>query len=177
MTGVLMTDCAGLWRRTLLIDSDGSRDTTPGVSWLQGITGYVDSRGFAGVLEQRGDVFEWQQLVSTGPPGLVPDAGRMSWDGSTLIEVGVHADYVEHWIRDQPPGSPCWSLLLRSEDGQTAVLVRVGDEFGWADGDTAALGEVGDARWAGLAPRREEDELWINGVRWHATMTEGEVDL
>ena len=59
----LMTECSGLWQRTLLIDSDGTHDTSAGVAWLQGITAYVDTRGFAGRLSQRGDVFEWQRLI------------------------------------------------------------------------------------------------------------------
>ena len=42
---VLMAECSGLWRRTLLIDSDGSRDKSTNVAWLQGITAYVDTRG------------------------------------------------------------------------------------------------------------------------------------
>ena len=58
---VLMTECNGLWRRTLLIATDGSHDTGTGVAWLQGITAYVDTRGFAGRLSQHGDVFEWQR--------------------------------------------------------------------------------------------------------------------
>jgi hypothetical protein len=29
---MLMTECTGLWRRTLLIDSDGSQDTGTGVA-------------------------------------------------------------------------------------------------------------------------------------------------
>ena len=64
MTGtVLMTECSGLWRRTLLIKSDGSRDTGTDVAWLQGITAYADTRGFAGRLSQHDDVFEWQRLI------------------------------------------------------------------------------------------------------------------
>jgi hypothetical protein len=96
MTSVLMTECSGLWRRTVLIDSDGSRDTSAGVAWLQGITAYADTRGFAGRLSQHDDVFEWQRLIDIQPPGPFPDAGRMRWEAGELIEVGVHEDYVEH---------------------------------------------------------------------------------
>ncbi|MDT5014507.1 MAG: hypothetical protein QOD39_667, partial [Mycobacterium sp.] len=55
MITVSMADCAGLWRRTLLIEADGSRDSGTGVLWLQGLTTYVDSRGFAGRLDQNED--------------------------------------------------------------------------------------------------------------------------
>jgi hypothetical protein len=101
-----IADCAGLWRRTLLIDTDGSRDTNADVRWLQGITAFVDLRrpvprpdfsgaqsisdftglqrnwlstqdGFAGRLSQRGDVFEWSHFTRLQPPGAHPDAGRM----------------------------------------------------------------------------------------------------
>ena len=58
MTTVLMAECSGLWRRTLLIAADGSRDTGTEVAWLQGSTGYVDTRGFAGRLSQRADAFD-----------------------------------------------------------------------------------------------------------------------
>jgi hypothetical protein len=91
---VLMTECSGLWRRTLLIAADGSRDTGTEVAWLQGSTGYVDTRGFAGRLSQHGDVFEWQRLIDIEPPGPFPDAGQMHWEEGTLIEVGVHENYV-----------------------------------------------------------------------------------
>ena len=96
----LIAECTGLWRRTLLIDADGSRDTGGDVRWLQGITAYVDSRGFAGPLHQRGNVFEWHRDVDLEPPGPFPDAGAMHWDGDVLVETGVHEDYVEHWVRD-----------------------------------------------------------------------------
>ena len=43
MTAVLVSDCVGLWRRTLLIDADGTSDTGTDVTWLQGITAYIDT--------------------------------------------------------------------------------------------------------------------------------------
>ena len=113
---VLMTECNGLWRRTLLIATDGSHDTGTGVAWLQGITAYVDTRGFAGRLSQHGDVFEWQRQIDVEPPGHFPDAGRMRWEAGTLIEVGVHQDYVEHWVRQDGPATPCWALFLENAD-------------------------------------------------------------
>ncbi len=103
MSAVLMSSCAGLWRRTLLIEADGSRIAGGDVRWLQGDSVYIDSRGFGGTLGQRGDVFEWQRMVDLEPPGPFPDEGAMHWDGGTLVETGVHADYVEHWVRDDGP--------------------------------------------------------------------------
>jgi hypothetical protein len=173
MTGnVLMTECSGLWRRTLLIDSDGSRDTSTDVAWLQGITGYADTRGFAGRLSQHGDVFEWQRRIDIEAPGSFPDAGRMRWESGALIEVGVHEDYVEHWARQNGPAAPCWALF--AEHG---MLLRVGAQFGWADRSGVVLGAIGGPQWTALDPHLNGYDLVANGVRWSIEDSEGEVDL
>jgi hypothetical protein len=169
---MLMTECSGLWRRTLLIDSDGSHDTSTGVAWLQGITAYVDTRGFAGRLGQHGDVFEWQRLIDIAPPGPYPDAGRMRWDADTLVEVGVHENYVEHWVRDDGPVAACWAVFTSD-----AILVGVGPRFGWADHTGVVLGAVGDAHWTALDPQIENGELVANGVRRRIEASEGDVNL
>ncbi|MGF6881580.1 hypothetical protein ABIA39_002270 [Nocardia sp. GAS34] len=85
-TSVHMAHCHGLWRRTLLVDADGTPDRTTDVRWLQGLTRFVDLRiptpridfsvarcaadltpeqrdwlgtqnGFAGELTQQADIF------------------------------------------------------------------------------------------------------------------------
>lgn len=170
--GVLMTDCSGLWRRTLLIAPDGTHDTGTEVVWLQGITGYVDTRGFAGRLSQRDDVFEWQRLIDIEPPSPFPDAGRMRWEEGTLIEVGVHEDYVEHWVRQDGTTSPCWALFARD-----AILLRVGKQFGWADRNGVVVGAIGGPQWAALDPQFNGSDLTANGVRTRIEDSEGEVDL
>jgi hypothetical protein len=172
MTGVLMTECSGLWRRTLLIDSDGSHDTSTDVAWLQGITAYVDTRGFAGRLGQHGDVFEWRRLIDIEPPGPFPDTGRMRWEMGVLIEVGVHQDYVEHWVRQDGPAAPCWALF-----GQNAILLRAGAQFGWADRTGVVLARIGGPQWADLNPHVTGGDLVANGVRWSIEDSEGDVDL
>ena len=123
---VLMTECNGLWRRTLLIATDGSHDTGTGVAWLQGITAYVDTRGFAGRLSQHGDVFEWQRQIDVEPPGHFPDAGRMRWEAGTLIEVGVHQDYVEHWVRQDGPATRAGRCSHRKQSCCASVRSSVG---------------------------------------------------
>ena len=207
-------DCAGLWRRTLLIETDGSRDTSADVRWLQGITAFVDLRrprprtdlsaqdGFAGWLSQDGDVFQWSRFANLQPPGPFPDAGRMSWDGDTLIEVGVHADYAEHWVRDATPVSPCWALTLCHADGGEALLLRVGDLFGWAQRVAArveiSLGSIDGSSWlitdsalpyregCPVSPRLNGNELRVEDVdedgtatvrRWIVKESEGGVKL
>jgi hypothetical protein len=169
---VLMTECSGLWRRTLLIGSDGSRDTSTDVAWLQGITAYADTRGFAGRLSQHADVFEWQRLIDIEPPGPFPDAGRMRWEAGELIEVGVHEDYVEHWVRQDGPAAPCWALFA-----EHAMLLRAGTQFGWADHSGVVLGTIGGPQWAALNPHMNSSQLAANGVRWSIVDSEGDVDL
>lgn len=192
-----ISQCPGLWRRTLLIDADGSRDTTTDVQWLQGLSAFVDLRGpgagFAGRLSQRGDIFEWTRTIDLQPAGP-PDAGRMSWDGSTLVEVGVHADYIEHWQRDGHPVEPCWGLLLSGPGGAVAILVRVGTRFGWAvKHDTRAeisLGSVAETTWlitdsaqsgrvgVALVPRMTPGRLWVDDdFAWTVEEQEGSVTL
>jgi hypothetical protein len=173
---VLMTDCTGLWRRTLLVEADGTRDTGTDVVWLQGSTAYVDSRGFAGRLNQRGDIFEWSRPIDTAPLSESPDAGRMHWEAGTLVEVGVHADYTEHWVRDDGPTTPLWALFLRFRQDD-ALMMCVGELFGWADRSGVALGKVGGPEWAALNPRLDGSEIEANGVRWSIEGREGNVDL
>lgn len=173
---VVASDCAGLWRRTLLVGADGSHDTAAGVVWLQSHSAYVDSRGFAGVLHQRGDVFEWRRDIDLEPPGPFPDAGEMRWDGDTLIETGVHEDYVEHWLRDRGPTTPNGTLFLRGPDGTPGLLVRVGAFFGWAGGGAVVIDEVGGPQWRALTLAPAANQIGANGVRWFIERTEGVVN-
>jgi hypothetical protein len=177
MSAVLMSSCAGLWRRTLLIEADGSRIPGGDVRWLQGDSVYVDSRGFGGTLGQRGDVFEWQRMVDLEPPGPFPDAGAMHWDGGTLVETGVHADYVEHWVRDDGPRTPRWAVTLRSADAGDALLLRVGTAFGWLCSTAVTIAAVGDAEWNALAPKLSGGELHADGARWTIVQSEGNTEL
>lgn len=187
-----VAECAGLWRRTLLIEADGSRDTGTNVLWLQGISMFVDLRGagegFAGRLGQHDDVFEWTRLVDLQPPDL-PDAGRMSWSGDILVEVGVHADYTEHWHRESGPVQPCWGLVLSTPDA-TAVLVRVGERFGWGRPGEISLGVVSGTDWritessrsdrvgALVRLRMQSGQLDVDDdITWDINDSEGNVTL
>ena len=192
-----MADCVGSWRRTLLVNPDGSRDTTD-VRWLQGTNAFVDSRGFAGWLNQHGDVFEWSHFVDIRPGEADPDAALMRWDGATLIEIGVHADYVEHWEKDLSTAvSPCWALRLRSAEGSDALLLRVGNQFGWVRREVemeVSLGAIDGAEWVitdtalphgvgrSLRPMLHADYLDVDDStyalrRWHIKEAEGNVKL
>lgn len=192
----MVAECAGLWRRTLLIESDGSRDTGTSVLWLQGISTFVDVRGpgegFAGRLDQRVDVFEWARLVDMQPPGL-PDAGQMSWDGDTLVETGVHADYTEHWRRESGSTQPCWGMVLSAGEF-AAILLRVGSRFGWAyrraDATEVSLGDIDATGWritnsaraervgAALDLKLTAGRLYVDDdMTWEVQESEGSVTL
>lgn len=164
MSAVRASDCVGLWRRTLLVEADGSRDTGTEVTWLQGITAFVDSRGFAGTLRDDGGVFEWQRAVDLQAPSP-PDIGEMRWDEGTLVETGVGADYVEHWVRDDVAPVPCWAVFLSGPEGAPGLLLRVGTRFGFAGAGRVEIGEVGSPRWAdietGEGTVRADDVLWM----------------
>ena len=168
-----MTDHTGLWRRTLLIGADGGRDAGGDVRWLQGLTAYVDSRGFAGSLHRHDDVFEWHRDVDLEPPGPFPDAGSMNWDGDVLVETGVHEDYCEHWVRDADSAGPCAATFLRSPEGSSGLLMRVGDLFGWAGSGSVVIGALGGVEWTNLRITPSGDHVDALGQRWSVQRCEG----
>lgn len=154
---------AGRWERTLLRSADGAIDTTPGVTWLQGPSLFVDLRqpagrpgtGFAGTLSRAGAVFTWSHEIELTPWGGV-DAGTLEWREGRLVERGAHDGYLEHWCPAARPGqvrapgtgvAPCWGLRLAGPGGQQAIMVRAGDDLGWAQGPAA--GAVSFARITG----------------------------
>lgn len=176
MTTPLLADCSGLWRRSLLINADGSHDAGGDVRWLQGITAYVDSRGFAGRLQQSGNVFEWHRDIDLEPPGEFPDVGTVHWDGDTLVETGIHRVYAEHWVRDAGPAGPGGAVYLHGSDGEDGLLLRVGDQFGWAGAGTVVIGGVDGPQWDALAIELSDDSIQAHGRRWSITASEGELD-
>ncbi|GFG49946.1 hypothetical protein [Mycolicibacterium agri] len=179
MTAVLASHCTGLWRRTLLINPDGSRDLGADVMWLQGITAYVDSRGFAGRLQQDGEVFSWCRDIDLLPPGPYPDEGYLRWDGSTLIETGVHENYTERWVPEERAGAldASGAFFLAAPDAGRAVLVRVGQRYGWACHDAVVVGTVADRQWCDLAIEQAGNEIRVKGVRWVVQEWEGNVNI
>ncbi|WP_088288804.1 hypothetical protein [Kineosporia sp. A_224] len=96
--------------------------------------------GFAGTFTVTGDLARWDRLVDLQPPAGVPDEGRLHWDGTTLVEVGVHSAYVEHWHPEPAPVADAAAVRLRERgSGRPGVLVRVGARFGVARGRAAPL--------------------------------------
>lgn len=144
-----LSEMPGMWRRSLIIQPDGSRDSSTQVRWLQGGSLFVDLRqgaalpdflhlrclndltpedcallalqeGFAGRFGFDGECFEWLRLIDFQPTGAVADAGQLWWEEEILIETGRDVPYVEHWLRDPTVVTrPLAALLLR--EPQTGV--------------------------------------------------------
>lgn len=182
---------AGLWRRTLLIDVDGSQDSSPGVCWLQGPSLFVDLRlpdegrrleGFAGRFVCEAEVFEWHRTIDLGPAGEVPDAATLHVDGGVVVETGVHAPYVEHWVRGSEGAENSWGAELVAADGSHAIVVRSGQCFGWAmhtpAGTSISVGAVDADRWiitSSSDPRQQGHDLTlvVSGTTAHTTHSGG----
>lgn len=122
---------------------DGTADTTTRVTWLQGLSLYVDLRrpaslpafsharclndltiadcralaaqeGFAGVFSRAGAWFEWARAIDFQPESSHADVGSLRWEGDVLVEEGRDVAYVEHWHRPFPADDlPVTGLLLR----------------------------------------------------------------
>jgi hypothetical protein len=138
----------GVWVRTLL-QTPTLTDTSTSVHWMQtarwhadlrvpddarnaaGDAGLVRQQGFCGVttVKRVGDdeVCAWHRRVDFQPPGPHPDAGRIVFETpDTLIETGIHADYLEIWQR--LTGSTGRSVVLEalpSGDGAPATRLLV----------------------------------------------------
>jgi hypothetical protein len=128
----------------------------PQLAWL------ATQEGFAGRLRHEEDAFEWRRVVDLQPPSPVPDAGRLRFDDGQLIEEGRDQPYVEHWQLTGHPAYPTAGGWLRDRaTGQMAVLVRVGDRFGYARGRNAVLpvGTTLAELVLGAGSARERQEL------------------
>lgn len=149
---------SGRWIRTLLTTTDGHRDDTTEVTWLQAGELYVDLRGpagavtegFAGRLVADGSYAHWLRTIDLKPPSLTSDQGHLEADGDLMVETGRDGSYVEHWRRTSAPTDPVAAVSLRHV-GSQAVLVRVGDQVGWAFTDESTT-EVSLARLTPAGP-------------------------
>jgi hypothetical protein len=133
----------GMWRRSLIVLPNGTRDTTTRVHWLQTARLFADIRqpallpqfahaqvlndlsyedcaqlaeqqAFAGYLTFDGSHFEWVRLIDFQPMGPHADIGALRWENEVLIEEGRDVDYIEHWHRDASVGmQPTASAELR----------------------------------------------------------------
>jgi hypothetical protein len=159
MTNAIAPDATGLWRRQILIQADGRRDTTTQVLWLQthhlfadlripadrpdlrsargladydaaGRLGLAAMKGFAGTFEIAGDLCRWNREIDFQPADGPPDEARFRIDGDILIETGLHEAYEEVWQRETPSDAVHAGFRLSADaSGQKGILVVVGDHF------------------------------------------------
>ncbi|MFD0986038.1 hypothetical protein [Methyloligella solikamskensis] len=141
-----VADLDGVWQRTLLLQPDGTSDTSTEVYWLQLNTLFGDIRSpaaigpkdgqvrrclcaFAGTLRKRdGEIFHWDQDWDCGlPADGWPDEGFLRWEGEVLREDGVHEPYIEHWKLVAEPGEDDFACWLDDASGKRAgLLIRMG---------------------------------------------------
>jgi hypothetical protein len=161
----------GYWRRSLIEWPSGDRDVTTQVTWLQGPRCFVDLRqpvpfcdygcvrnlrdldatqlealalqeGFAGILIQHEDCFEWTRQIDFQPKPRHADKGTLDDQGDRLVEHGYDVDYVEHWHRDDGERAPAGALTLRDRrTGVLGMMVGVGPHFMFARGRKVSLDE------------------------------------
>jgi hypothetical protein len=163
-----IADLSGLWHRSLIVRAHGARDTATWVAWLQGPSFYIDLRvpagrpsfrdvrclsditmaqaawlarqeGFAGRLARDGDYFVWQRVMDYQPKALVADSGRLRIEGGVMIEEGRDVAYVEHWHRDESPGTPIVGAhLCDCVSRGDGFLMRAGARFMYARAGASA---------------------------------------
>lgn len=166
---ITMDALPGLWRRSLLAWTDGRRDTTTQVHWLQGPSLYADLRqpearpsfdsvnsfddldttqiawmarqeAFAGRLVPAGGFFEWHRAIDFQPPAALPDAGRLWLEDGMMKEEGRDLPYLEHWHHDSGDIAPCGALRLHeAQNDRPGLLVWAKNLFMMARGRKEAL--------------------------------------
>jgi hypothetical protein len=125
---------------------------TAQLAWL------AQQQGFAGITEiietEQSEICNWHRMVDYRPPRSRPDSGYMAFDGDLVVETGVHAEYLENWIR-VPDSDAGFAVLQRLHgDGKPAFprqfLMIAGDyvmhvrerAVDWPEG--TPFGEMGD---------------------------------
>jgi len=162
---IQLHDLGGLWRRSLIAWPGGRSDTTTEVFWLQGPSLYADLRvpagrpvtaatclreldmtmarfmatqeGFFGPFAIDAGIGEWQRIFDFRPDNGLGDRGTLAFENGILVERGVDAPYVEHWVRAHR--GEAMALTLVSDAGTPGCLVAAGDSFIYARGRDRAL--------------------------------------
>jgi len=94
----------GAWRRDRW-ETPAGEDSETDVLWVQTPLLYAgvavspggEERGFAGHLHVGSRICAWQRLLDLVPPTGPGDAGAMYRNGDRMIEIGLHANYLEEW--------------------------------------------------------------------------------
>ncbi len=147
-----LAEMTGMWRRSLIVEPDGARDSSSQVRWLQGRTLFADLRqpealpDFLHVrglndLRHRGLCSAFNAGRFCGPSGVRrrllrmaaadrfsaargnADAARLWWEEDILMEAGRDVAYVEYWMRDPTVVTrPLAAVQLRDDDAGVAAL-------------------------------------------------------
>jgi hypothetical protein len=142
----------GVWRREWIVRSDGRRDDTSAVYWLQSRRFHVDLRvpaftnplgvfdGFAGVTTVTNNICQWNSELQMSP-SATPDVGVMSFvSDDELYEDAIDGTYRERWSRVTPGdtdvlGFRCQLVGVSSREAHVnslAYVVFCGDYVGIA---------------------------------------------
>lgn len=143
-SGFTVNDLVGVWRRRSIETSDGHKDTTTQVFWLQTHSCFGDIRipidrvpclghrsldelteeaaialshqqGFGGITHVEGETCQWHRQIDYQPPNGSRDIGLLAWEQDILIELGVDASYREEWERIDDGASGCIALVLEPD--------------------------------------------------------------
>lgn len=164
---VSLSDIRGLWRRRLIAWPQGEADTTTEVCWLQGPQHYIDLRipegrprcraaclreldrkalgflareeGFFGKLDVQVSIGHWHRAFDYQPDTGRKDRGHLAFEDDVLVERGVEAPYIEHWVRE-PTTDECMALsLVTDAPSRAGCLILAGDAFMYARSRSAEL--------------------------------------
>ena len=105
-------------------------------------------RAFAGHATVKGSRVSWHHAFDYQPYGGVlasGDEGEVAFQGARMIEQGVHADYVEHYLRLDGGKGPYLALHAPAEGASPEGLVVVaGDHFIYARNRRARIPGFGN---------------------------------
>jgi hypothetical protein len=88
--------------------------------------------GFFGTLEVSSSIGHWRRAFDYQPPTGREDRGRLTFEDDVLIERGVEAPYIEHWVRERPTEEVMALSLTTDAQPRTGCLVLAGDAFMYA---------------------------------------------
>jgi hypothetical protein len=93
--------------------------------------------GFFGTLDVAASIGHWHRIFDYQPPTGREDRGHLAFEHEVLIERGVEAPYVEHWVREAE-NNGAMALSLAAE-AYTACLIAAGEAFMFARSRGAPL--------------------------------------
>jgi hypothetical protein len=93
--------------------------------------------GFFGALEVSSSIGHWHRAFDYQPDTGRQDRGHLVFEDNVLVERGVEAPYVEHWVRE--PKSDGAMALSLAASALTGCLVAAGDAFMYARSRSAKL--------------------------------------